>query len=64
MVNPQRRGWRSETRLCTWGLLELERSVIAICRPTSGNIRWRNTTGKTGSVLSEFCRKEVLREGY
>jgi len=36
MVNPQRRGWRSETRLCTWGLLELERSVIAICRPTSG----------------------------
>jgi hypothetical protein len=39
MVNPQRSGWRSETRLCMWGLLELERSVIAICRPTSGDIR-------------------------
>jgi len=24
IVNPQRRGWRRETRLCTWGLLELE----------------------------------------
>ncbi len=33
MVNPQRSGWRSETRLCTCGLLELERSVLAICRP-------------------------------
>jgi hypothetical protein len=64
MVNPQRSGWRSETRLCTCGLLELERSVLAICRPTSRDIRYRNTTGKTGSVLSEFCRKEVLREGY
>jgi hypothetical protein len=30
MVNPQRSGCRSETRLCTCGLLELERSVLAI----------------------------------
>ena len=30
MVNPQLSGWRSETRLCTCGLLELERSVFAI----------------------------------
>ena len=36
MVNPQRSGWRSETRLCTCGLLELERSVLAICQPTAG----------------------------
>jgi hypothetical protein len=64
MVNPQRSGWRSETRLCACGLLELERSVLAICRPTSEDIRWRNTTGKTSSVPSEFCRKKVLREGY
>lgn len=64
MVNPQRSGWRSETRLCTCGVLELERSVLGISRPTSGDIRWRNSTGKTGSVLSEFCRKKVLREGY
>jgi hypothetical protein len=64
MVNPQRSGWRSETRLCTCGLLELERSVLAICRPTSGDTQWRNTTGKTGLVLWEFCRKKVLREGY
>ncbi len=36
MVNPQRSGWRSVTRLCTRGLLELERSVLAICRPIAG----------------------------
>jgi hypothetical protein len=30
MVNPQQSGWRSVTRLCTCGLLELERSVLAI----------------------------------
>jgi hypothetical protein len=36
MVNPQRSGWRSETRLCTCGLLELERSVLAICQPNAG----------------------------
>lgn len=30
MVNPHRSGWRSETRLCTCGLVELERSVLAI----------------------------------
>ena len=30
MVNPQRSGWRSVTRLCTCGLPELERSVLAI----------------------------------
>jgi hypothetical protein len=39
MVIPQRSGWRSETRLCTWGFLELERSVLAICRPTARDIR-------------------------
>jgi hypothetical protein len=39
MVKPQRSGWRSETRLCAWGLMELERSVLAICRPTAGDIR-------------------------
>ena len=39
MVDPQRSGWRSETRRCAWGLLELDRSVLAICRPTAGDIR-------------------------
>ena len=64
MVNPQLSGWRSEIRLCTCGLLELERSVLAICRPTSGDIRWRNTTEMSGFVPAEFCRKKVLRGGY
>jgi hypothetical protein len=36
MVNPQRSGWRSVTRLCTCGLMELERSVFAICQPIAG----------------------------
>ena len=28
MANPQRSGWRSEIRVCTCGLGELERSVL------------------------------------
>jgi hypothetical protein len=53
MVNPQRSGWRSETRLCTCGLLELERSVLAICRPTSGGhpmakYYWKDCPRATG----------------
>jgi len=64
MVNPQRSGWRSETRRCRCGLLELERSVFVIYQPTSGDFQWRNTTVKTGFVPPEFCRKKVLRKGY
>jgi hypothetical protein len=64
MVNPQRSGLRSETRVWTCGLPELERLVLAIRRPTTGDIRWRNTTEKIGLALREFCRKKVLREGY
>jgi hypothetical protein len=64
MVNPQRSGLRSETRVWTCGLLELERLVLAIRHRLRGDIRWRNTTEKIGLVLREFCRKKVLREGY
>src|SRR5260370_8758180 len=34
------------------------------CRPITGDIRWRNATGKPRLVLREFSRKKVLREGY
>jgi hypothetical protein len=64
MANPQRSGLRSETRAWTCGLLELERSVLAICQPTAGDFRWRNTTGKPGFLPLEFSRKKVLRQGY
>jgi hypothetical protein len=36
MVNPHRSGLRSDTRVCTCGLLELERSVFAIADQTAG----------------------------
>ena len=35
MVNPQRSGQRSEIRVCTCGLAELERSVLVIFRPAA-----------------------------
>ncbi len=64
MVNPQRSGVRSDTRVCLCGLLGLERSVLAIADRLRGDIRWRDTTGKPRLVLREFSRKKVLREGY
>ena len=40
-MNPQRSGWRSETRVCTCCFVELQRLVLFISDPLRGTIDGR-----------------------
>ena len=63
MANPQRSGWRSEIRVCTCGLGELERSVLVIFsrgRPMA-KYYWKAGVGAIEIFWEKSTERRVLK---